>query len=243
MNKRDLPAFEVQERFWNEWNAKNREVVVGPVSQRQAAKILGWIAAIGRSDLVILDVGCGSGWMCERLLPFGSVTGTDLAGEVIDRARRRVVGAKFVAGDFMALDFPPAYADVIVTLEVLTHVADQPAFVSKLANALKPGGLLMLATQNRFVLERSSEVAPQAPGQIRHWVDRRELRNLLAADFDIVELSSVFPNWGHEGILRVVNSPKLNALCANVVPRATLDGLKERLFLGHTLMALARRRN
>ncbi len=74
--------------------------------------------------------------MCERLLRFGSVTGTDLAGEVIDRARRRVVGAKFVAGDFMALDFPPAYADVIETMEVLTHVADQPAFVSKLANAL-----------------------------------------------------------------------------------------------------------
>lgn len=57
MNQRDLPAFEVQERFWNERNAKNGEVVVGPVSQRQAAKILGRIAAIGRSDLVILDVG------------------------------------------------------------------------------------------------------------------------------------------------------------------------------------------
>ncbi len=52
----------------------------------------------------------------------------------------------------------------------------------------------MLANQNRFVLERSSEAAAQAPGQIRRWVDRRELRNLLAADFDIVELSSVFPN-------------------------------------------------
>lgn len=181
--------------------------------------------------------------MCERLLPFGGVTGIDLAGEVIDRACRRVVGAKFVAGDAMALDLPPAYADTIVTMDVATHVAGQPAFVSKLANALKPGGRLMLATQNQFVLERGSEVLPQAPVADPPLGRSPGAGNPLATDFDIIERSSTVPNWGHEGILRVVNSPKLNALCANVVPHSTLDALKDRFFLGHTLMALARPRS
>jgi 2-polyprenyl-3-methyl-5-hydroxy-6-metoxy-1,4-benzoquinol methylase len=201
-----------------------------------------WISALGRRDLTIFDVGCGSGWLCERLLAYGQVTGIDLAGEVIERARLRVPDATFIAGDFMGLALPSGKADVIVTLEVLSHVADQPAFLAKLARMLKPGGLLMIATQNRFVLERSADVAPRAPGQIRRWVNQRELRRLLEPKFEIVELTSVFPNWGHSGILRIVNSPKLSAIAGRLVPLARIDRLKERYFFGHTLMALARRK-
>lgn len=231
-----------QTRFWNDWNARHREVIVGPISQRQAAIMEAWIAALGRRDLAIVDVGCGSGWLCERLLSFGTVTGVDLAGEVIERARQRVPDATFIAGDFMGMALPNGAADVIVTLEVLSHMADQPAFMAKLAGMLKPGGLLMIATQNRFVLERNADVAPRNPGQIRQWVNHRELRRLLEPQFEIVELTSLFPNWGHEGILRIVNSPKLNALASKFVSQARIDEIKERFYLGHTLMALARRR-
>ena len=230
-----------QTRFWNEWNAKHREVIVGPISQRQAAIMEAWIAALNRRDLTIFDVGCGSGWLCERLLAFGHVTGIDLAGEVIERARLRVPNATFIAGDFMGLALPSGAADVIVTLEVLSHMADQPAFLAKLAGMLKPGGLLMIATQNRFVLERNADVAPRNPGQIRQWVDHRELRDLLVPTFEVIQLTSLFPNWGHEGILRIVNSPKLNALASKLVPQARIDEIKEHFYLGHTLMALARR--
>lgn len=239
MAERDLG---VQERFWNEWNANHRERVVGPVSLAQADRIVGWLSKLGRTDLTILDVGCGSGWMCERLTTFGRVTGTDLAGEVIERARARLPNVTFVAGDFMTLDLPSAPFDVVVTLEVLSHVADQAAFVDRLASVLKPGGLLMMATQNRFVLERSEGVAPKAEGQIRQWVDHAQLRQLLRTRFDVLELSSLFPNWGHRGILRIVNSPRLNSLLAHVIPKSSLDRAKERMFLGHTLMALAQRK-
>lgn len=231
-----------QERFWNEWNASNRERVVGPISQAQADRIVGWLRTLGRTDLDILDVGCGTGWMCAPLTAFGRVTGIDLASEVIERARSRLPRVTFVAGDFTAMDLPAAQYDVVVTLEVLSHVADQAAFIDKLAAVLRPGGLLMMATQNRFVLERSENVAPRAEGQIRHWVNRAELTKLLRARFDLVELSSVYPNWGHRGILRIVNSPRLNAFLARLVSQARLDRAKERLFLGHTLLALAQRR-
>lgn len=230
-----------QERFWNGWNASNRELVVGPVSLAQADRIVGWMQALGRTNLDILEVGCGTGWMCERLTEFGRVTGIDLASEVIERARSRLPGVKFIAGDFMAMDLPPAQFDVVVTLEVLSHVADQAAFIGRLATVLRPRGLLMLATQNRFVLERSENVAPRAPGQIRKWVNRAELSALLGTNFKVIELSSVFPNWGHRGILRIVNSPRLNALLGCFVSQAKLDRAKERLFLGHTLLALGLR--
>jgi SAM-dependent methyltransferase len=236
------PGISDQARFWNDWNASHREIVVGPVSKRQAECIVGWLKAGGRADLDLLEVGCGSGWMCEKLLPFGRVTGTDLAAEVIERARARIPSARFLAGDFMHLDVPQGGFDVIVTLEVLSHVADQDSFVKKMAASLKPGGLLMLATQNRFVLERTANVAPRAPGQIRQWVDHAQLRKLLSAHFDVLELSSIYPNSGQTGILRPLNSPKLTALLSLVIPLPKLDRLKERLFLGHTLMALARKK-
>ena len=85
------------------------------------------------------------------------------------------------------------------------------AFVDKIARLLRPGGYLMLATQNRFTLKRWSEVVPQGVGQIRKWVDARTLRRLLASDFDVVELTSIVP-VGDRGILRLINSVKVNKL-------------------------------
>jgi len=51
----------------------------------------------------------------------------------------------------------------------------------------------MLATQNRYVLERFNRIPPPDPGQLRHWVDRRELLRLLQQGFEVLELFSVSP--------------------------------------------------
>lgn len=236
----DAPI-DTQRSFWNEWNSAHREQVVGPVSQRQCAEILGWMQALGRRDLDLIDIGCGTGWLCKQLLPYGRVTGTDLADEVIERAKSRVPTAKFFAGDFMALDFGPASFDVVTTLEVLTHLHDQPAFVRKIADVLRPGGWLMLATQNRFVLERN-DIPAAKPGQLRHWVDAKELRALLAPHFAIEKLFTVTP-VGDRGILRLVNSVKLNQLAGAVFGARRVTAAKEALGFGWTLMALARKRS
>jgi 2-polyprenyl-3-methyl-5-hydroxy-6-metoxy-1,4-benzoquinol methylase len=166
----------LQQRFWNEWNATHREHNQHYVSIRQAEVVIGWLASLGRTDLDILEVGCGAGWLCPQLLPYGQVTGTDLSDEVLARAQQRAPEVAFVSGDFMGLDLGSGRFDVIVTLEVLSHVADQAAFVRKLASHLRPGGHLMLATQNRVVLERFNRIPPPAPGQLRRWFDKYELR-------------------------------------------------------------------
>jgi SAM-dependent methyltransferase len=179
--------------------------------------------------------------MCERLMPFGHVTGTDLADEVLDKARERLPGVRFMAGDFLNMEFEPAAFDVAVSLEVLSHVVDQPAFLRRIAGLLRPGGLLMLATQNRPVLERWSKIGPPEPGQIRRWVDAKSLRKLLAGSYELLEMTSLLP-VGDQGILRVLNAPKVNRAIALFTGHDRLDALKERWMLGHTLMVLARKR-
>jgi 2-polyprenyl-3-methyl-5-hydroxy-6-metoxy-1,4-benzoquinol methylase len=205
----------------------------------QAAVVRRWLTALGRTDLDILEVGCGSGWFCAELAAFGSVTGTDLADDVLERARRRTPAVTFVAGDFMKLPF--GKHDVVVSLEVLSHVSDQPAFVEKLASHLRPGGHLMLATQNRPVLQRYNRLPPPGPGQLRRWVDAGELRALLAPRFEVKALFSITPRsnikpWSY------LHSRTMKRLTRPVMG----DGLTrffERRGLGWTLMVNAVRRS
>ena len=240
-SKTDIPMDE-QRRAWNVWNAAAREGRLSPSSIRQAEVLNQWLIALGRRDLAIVDVGCGAGWTCERLAAFGSVTGVDLADEVLDRARTRLPHVRFLTGDVFSVELPRESFDVVVSLEVLSHVKNQQDFVDRLATLLRPGGWLMLATQNRPVLERWSVVGPAYPGQIRHWVDARELRRLLATRFESIRIESVLP-VGDQGFLRVVNSPKLNRLLCVLLPAASIERWKERALLGHTLLALAQVRS
>ena len=238
-SKGDAPI-DLQTSFWNGWNADNREHEVGHISVRQAEVILGWLESTGRKDLDILEVGCGSGWFAPKLGQYGTVTATDLSDEVLKRAATRWPQAKFVAGDFMALDFGTSTFDVIVSLEVLSHVFDQKAFIRKLSTHLRPGGYLMLATQNRHVLEKYNAIPPPAPGQLRRWVYKEELAELLAPEFKSLKLFTVSP-MARVGFMRLVNSWKLNAPIRAIFGNR-VERLKERMGLGWTLMSLSKRR-
>jgi SAM-dependent methyltransferase len=137
------------------------------------------------------------------------------------------------------LEFGDERFDVVVSLEVLSHVEDQRAFVTKLHRLLKPGGHLLLSTQNRPVLERFNRIPPPEPGQLRRWVDRAELRDLLTPQFEVLRLTSVTPR-ADRGVMRVITSRKLQRAVRPLVGDR-LERSLEHLGLGWTLMAVARR--
>jgi ubiquinone/menaquinone biosynthesis C-methylase UbiE len=237
----------LQQNFWNKWNSATRaetiSAVTKAISNRQADLVVSWLKSLGRSDLDIIEIGCGTGWLCSQLRPFGRVTATDLADEALDRARHKLTDVKFVAGDFMALDFGQQCFDVAVSLEVLSHVPDQPAFLHKISRLLRPRGHLIMATQNRRALERN-DVPPPEPGQLRRWVDRGELAALLEPEFDVLELFSVTPHF-NRGVLRLISSRRLHRMASAVSLGSLLESIMRRLEdadLGWTLMALARKR-
>lgn len=228
-----------QQQFWNQWNASAREQQIDDISVRQREVILGWLDTLGRRDLKIIDVGCGAGWMCEALLPYGDVTGTDLANEVLARAQERMPQAHFTAGDFMALEFPEGTFDIVVTLEVLSHVPDHAAFVAKLARLLKPGGVLMMASQNKPIL-LLNDVAPTGPGQLRKWFDRAELADLLAPKFAVQEMFTVTPIVKHD-LRRLLTAHRVRAAMRKLTGRA-YERTLERWGWGWTIMVRAIKR-
>ncbi len=243
-----VPPISDQQRFWNEWNAAHREgakydaVAADPESRRRAEVVLTWLARLRLDRPAILEVGCGSGWLSERLARFGAVTAVDLADEVIARARARLPHISFHAGDFTQLPLPPGTFDVVVCLETLSALPHQLEFMQHLARANRPGGHLLLTVHNRFVYERREDVQPLAPGQVRHWMTRAELKGLLKPYYRLRHLTTAMPA-GHGGVLRIVNSYKLNKLLGVALSERRIAAAKERLGFGTTIVALARRRS
>ena len=234
------PTFEQQRSWSNSWD-QNYLRTLDPESLRRGDTALTLLKSLDLTEPNILEVGCGNGWLCEKLAKFGRVTGVDIADTAIDDAKRRVPNGSFFTGDFCSLHLPPGEFDAALTLETLSHVPDHVEFVRCLAAVLKSKGYLIVVTQNRAVYSRRQDVAHRGVGQIRRWVTMRELQSLLAENFDVKRAFTIQPS-GHEGFLRIVNSARVNRALGMLISRPTLESLKERAGLGQSLEVLAQRR-
>jgi SAM-dependent methyltransferase len=233
------PANDVE--IWDKWNSAWRQ---GPLTDEPSkARLL----AIGRtmSELKIrggkiLEVGCGTGWLSSKLSEYGEVTACDLGSQIIETAQRNYPHIKFLSGDIQTLPLPTTHFDLIVSSEVLAHVPDQPAFIARLAELLKPGGILILTTQNKYVFDRTANIPPPE-GWIRRWVTMKILKDLLRPQFSIRQATTVEPE-GHLGFLRIVNSGKVNRCCNAVLGETRVKRLKERAGFGQSLYVIAAKR-
>ena len=106
------------------------------------------------AGLRLLDVGCGGGLLCEPMARLGAaVVGIDPA------ARNIGVAARHAADAGLGIDYRHATAealaadgetfDVVLTMEVVEHVADPDAFIGACCALLVPGGTTVVATLNR----------------------------------------------------------------------------------------------
>jgi len=106
------------------------------------------------SGLRILDIGCGGGILCEPLARLGAeMVGADPSERNIAAAREHAARSG-VAVDYRcttaeALADAGERFDIVLAMEVVEHVTDVGLFVSRCAEMVKPGGLMILATINR----------------------------------------------------------------------------------------------
>jgi 2-polyprenyl-3-methyl-5-hydroxy-6-metoxy-1,4-benzoquinol methylase len=238
-----LPALDEQRRFWDwHWDHWKERKVINEWTLRRADAIEAVLTALSLQSPRILDLGCGRGWFSQRLTRFGRVTGIDLSPGAIAAARAEYPGIEFVAGNVYEALMPAGQFDVVVSQEVIAHVEDQPAYVSRAAELLRPGGYLIITTGNKFVLDRLGEAGWTAhpPEHIAMQLDMRGVKRLVRHRFRVLRTRTIIP-IGAAGVLRVVNSARLNRALGLVIPSRYLERLKEWAGLGYQMIVLARR--
>lgn len=102
-----------------------------------------------------LDAGCGTGAflvpLARRLTPQGAtVIGLDLAEGTLGQARARVqaedLPVNCVIGDVEALPFDDGSFDLVLANYMLYHVPNLEQAIAELRRVLRPGGMLLAAT-------------------------------------------------------------------------------------------------
>jgi 2-polyprenyl-3-methyl-5-hydroxy-6-metoxy-1,4-benzoquinol methylase len=239
----NTPDLEAQRLFWNEWDTRHREheTTLDRASTRRRDEVLRHLDRLGLEFPRILEVGCANGWLSRDLARFGRVVGTDLADECVRLASNRYPQIRFVAGDFLTLDFGERF-DVLVCVDSIASMSDHEAVFTRFATLLRRGGHLILTTQNPRVMGRYSKLEPVAAGQVRNWANEKQLRRLLGPSFVVENLTTAHPALGDRGVMRLVHSYKVNKLLALLIGEKRVQRLKEWLGFGQTIVLHATRR-
>lgn len=140
-------------------------------------------------DRVVLDVACGTGYGSGLLhsAQAREVVGGDRSASALEHARAQysAPGLRYVELDAMALPFPDASFDVVVSMETIEHLPRPDVFLGECRRCLRPGGLFIGSTPN----QRSYSLGMRRPFNPFH------VQEFTARSFQRL-LGSVFPAAG-----------------------------------------------
>lgn len=174
-----------------------------------------------------LDVGCGAGLLAEPLARLGAkVTGVDAAPEVIK------VGREHAAAQRLEIDYRVGAVeelagqfDLVISLEVIEHVADPGEFLKALAARLAPNGLLILSTPNATgwskllmitVAEGWGQI-PKGTHDFGKFIPPERMKQLLSdADLKCIDVEGIA--WAPTRGLHLSDDARLNYLVTAVRP-------------------------
>ncbi len=128
----------------------------------------GWERAMEHADLLallpdvgdrrVLDLGCGAGQLAHCLATTGAaeVVGVDVSERMLSLARAEWAHPRvtFCRAAIEQVAFPPARFDLVVSSLVLHYVDDYTGLVSRIAEWLAPGGVLVYSTEHPIFTAR-----------------------------------------------------------------------------------------
>lgn len=169
----------------------------------------------------ILEVGCGSGLVCEELGQRKAImVGIDASSGALEKARihaqRSGLGQNiyFQQGYAEAMPYADGSFSAIVCFDTLEHVMNLQATVREIVRVLAPGGVFVFATLNRTLLARFLLIwfgvrfphSGLTPGLHKHshLIKPKELRSLLRENgLQVREVTGFMPRGFSDGHLKM----------------------------------------
>ena len=172
----------------------------GRSARRARAEIERLLGRPLRAGEVVLDAGCGTGWLAaglRRAAPHVHAIGADLSWGMLGRARS--AGAwPLVQGDAQRLPIRDGSVDVVVSRGVLHHLPDVPAALAEWRRVLRPGGAVVVTSEPTPTIERHGVVLVRGLLAL--------LRRPLTQEEDFWEVASMAAN------LHVFTVPELTGM-------------------------------
>lgn len=145
----------------------------------------------------VLDYGCGQGRYLDLLrerFPIASLVGSDISRVALDIARRRHPEAEYLLMNDERVSEDDGAFDLILSVEVLEHVADVDIATREFGRLLAPGGILVVTTPcanpgslEWFLNRRSGGLQTSADGFGRFATDEPgHLRRLTSRDLRVL---------------------------------------------------------
>ena len=149
MREEELAEAEKQVRAeFNRWAEAGRGE---EMAEEHAAIAAGMLAGIEFApDDKILDIGCGSGWLCGLLsdkVPRGQVVGLDVADEMVRRARQRHADhprLMFLIAGAEDIPWDDNFFNKAVSIESAYYWPDPAQAFREIFRVLQPSGTLYL---------------------------------------------------------------------------------------------------
>ncbi len=115
----------------------------------------------------LIEVGCGGGHVL-RCFPQAKITGVDVSGRMLEKARRNLQGydATLLHGQLSELALEDGSFDAMVCTEVLEHIVDPQAVLRDMVRLLRPGGRVVLTFPNDKLINGVKGVVGKSP--LRH---------------------------------------------------------------------------
>lgn len=144
---------------------------------------------IPKDAKLILDVGCGNGWVAKYFLAKGkNVISMDIALKNPTKVLKENPGENHAAvvADAYHLPFKKNSFDAIIAAEIMEHVYDPKLFISSLMEVLKPDGKLVITTPYNEKIEYFLCVhcnKPTPKNAHLHSFNEKSIVNLIPEDF------------------------------------------------------------
>jgi 2-polyprenyl-3-methyl-5-hydroxy-6-metoxy-1,4-benzoquinol methylase len=169
MRRASLPD-RVDVEQWNDQLARENDIDdyygrSGPIIRFIERRRLGIIRELvaPRAGERLLEVGCGGGYVL-RLFPECELTGVDVSGHMLEKARRNLQGLRVVLhkGELGALGLEPGSFDAVVCTEVLEHTLEPEAILDDIARMLRPTGRAVITLPNDHLINGAKGLITRA---------------------------------------------------------------------------------
>lgn len=163
---------ELEERHW--WFVARRRILLSVLERNLSRK----------TDLDILDAGCGGGATMESLRSYGRVQGMEFAEEAVAYNLER--GRQVVEGSIEEMPFGDAICDLALALDVIEHVPDDSQALAEMHRVLRPDGSLLVTVPALDMLWSAHDVAN---GHYRRYTTGELRERIARAGFEVIKLS------------------------------------------------------